>query len=201
MEHTSHLTYLINDARTKQRSLTITLFDLKNAFGEVNHNLIDSTLEFHHIPMEIRNMVKDMYTGFFTAVATESFVTEFIYVGKGVLQGDCLSPLLFNMVINTFIQRIKSDKFEQIGYKFIIFMSPRHWYQFADDAAVVSGLESENQTLLNEFSRSCTWADMTIRIDKCHSFAMKEVLTASKQVMPKLYLNNELISPVDRKII
>ena len=28
-------------------------------------------------------------------------------------------------------------------------MIPRHWYQFADDAAVVTGLEHENQVLLN----------------------------------------------------
>ena len=49
-EHISHLGYMINHARRKQKSLTITLIDLRNAFGEVNHNLIDAVLEFHHIP-------------------------------------------------------------------------------------------------------------------------------------------------------
>ena len=33
------MAYLINEARVKQRSAIITLLDLKNAFGEVNHNL------------------------------------------------------------------------------------------------------------------------------------------------------------------
>ena len=72
-EHTSHLMFLINEARKKQRSLTITLLDLKNAFGEVHHNLIDCTLEYHHVPLEIRNIIQNMYTQFFTVVATESF--------------------------------------------------------------------------------------------------------------------------------
>ena len=37
---------------------------------------------------------------------------------------------------------------------------------------------------------------MPIRIDKCHSFGMAKVNSASKQVLPKLYLNNILIPPV-----
>ena len=38
LEHTSMMAYLINKARLKQRSVIITLLDLKNAFGEVHHN-------------------------------------------------------------------------------------------------------------------------------------------------------------------
>ena len=37
-EHTNHLAYVINNARKSQRSLTVTLLDLRNAFGEVHHN-------------------------------------------------------------------------------------------------------------------------------------------------------------------
>ena len=29
---------------------------------------------------------------------------------------------------------------------------PLHWFQYADDAAVISGQEQENQILLNRFS-------------------------------------------------
>lgn len=182
--------------KKKQRSLTVTLIDLRNAFGLVRHDLIMSTLKFHHVPPEIIGMIQHMYTGFYTAIATEHFVTGFIHVGKGVMQGDCLSPLLFNMVTNTFIQRIKGKEFEQLGYKFLKYLTPRHWYQFADDAAVITGMEHHNQILLNEFSRWCTWTDMSIRIDKCHSFGMAKVKSSSKQINPKLYLNNILISPV-----
>ena len=66
-------------------------------------------------------------------------------------------------------------------------MTLRHWYQFADDAAVITGMENHNQALLNEFSRWCTWTEMPIRIDKCHSFARAKVNSASKQILPKLY--------------
>ena len=44
VEHTETLTHIINHARKKQRSLIITLLDLKNAFGEGSHELLTSVL-------------------------------------------------------------------------------------------------------------------------------------------------------------
>ena len=38
-------------------------------------------------------------------------------------------------------------------YKFMRYLTSRYWYQFVDDASVISGLESESQILLNLFSR------------------------------------------------
>ena len=132
------------------------VLDLKNAFGEVHHNLIYKVLEYHHIPDHIKNLIRSLYTDFQTSIITEQFNTAFIKVGRGVLQGDCLSPLLFNMSFNTFIQHIKSEKYSQLGFwKFSENgkpLNPFHWFQFADDAAVISGQENENQLLLNRFT-------------------------------------------------
>ena len=74
---------------------------------------------------------------------------------------------------------------------------PIHWFQFADDAAVISGQESENQVLLNRFTLWCKWADMIIRVDKCITFGVKKATTKSIQYQPKLFINNQLIPPVD----
>ena len=72
-----------------------------------------------------------------------------------------------------------------------------HWLQFADDAAPITGEESENQTLLHAFSRWCTWSHMIIKVEKWHSFGMKKCQTKCVQTKPKLYLNNKLINPVN----
>ena len=129
---------IINKARTKQRSLVITLLDLKNAFGEVHHNLIQTALDYHHIPDHIKSLVESLYTDFKTSILANEFRTPFISVGRGVLQGDCLSPLLFNLCFNTFLHHIIFEKYRQFGFS-LEFLNPIHWFQFADDAAVISG--------------------------------------------------------------
>ena len=102
LEHTAQMANIIKKAKTKQRSLKITLFDLKNALGEVHHNLVQEVLRYHHIPDHMQSLVRSLYT---------DFQTFFINVGRGVLQGDCLSPLLFNLCFNTFIQHIKDENY------------------------------------------------------------------------------------------
>ena len=67
---------------------------------------------------------------------------------------------------------------------------------FADDAAVISGLESESQILLNLFSRWCSWADMIIRVDNCHSFGIKKSGTSSDQFQPKIICQQWTYLPV-----
>ena len=178
----------------KQRSLVITLLDLKNAFGEVHHNLIQTALDQQHIPDHIKSLVKSLYTDFKISILTNEFRTPFISVGRGVLQGDCLSPLLFKLCFNTFLQHIKSEKYRQFGVS-LKFLNPIHWFQFADDAAVIlSGQESENQHLINCFKIWCNWSNMIIiRVDKCSTFGIRKLCTKSVQYLPKLLINGVLI--------
>ena len=195
LEHAAQMADIINKARIRQRSVVITLLDLKNAFGEIHHNLIQSILDYHHIPEHIKFVIKSLYTDFQTSIITSEFRTPFISVGRGVLQGDCFSPLLFNMCFNTFIQHIKAEKYRQFGFSFKL-LNPIHWFQFADDAAVITGQESENQHLLNRFSIWCQWSNMIIRVDKCSTFGIKKAITKSVQYLPKLLINNNLIPTI-----
>ena len=148
-------------------------------------------LKHHHVPEEI---VKSLYIQFHTTVTTSSFSMEFLPVYEGVLQGDCLSPLLFNLLFNTLIQYIKSDKFQQMGYSFSKLFTPCHWYQFANDVAVLTGQEYENQILLNAFTTWCTWCNMIISVHKCKTFGVVKIVSTAKQIYPKLFVNGEIIT-------
>ena len=53
-EHTSHLAYVI------QQSLIVTLLELRNAIGEIHHNLTACVLEHHHAPEDNRKIVKNL---------------------------------------------------------------------------------------------------------------------------------------------
>ena len=165
------MAHVINKARVKQRSLVITL--LKNAFGEVHHNLIPKVLKYHYIPLHIQTITGNLYSNFHTSIITKSFKTLSIKVGRVVLQGDCLSPLTFNLCFNTFIRYISDPNFKQLGFS-TSSLNPLHSCQLANDGAIITSLENDNLLLLNCFSRWCNWADMTISVDKCSSFGIKE---------------------------
>ena len=61
MEHTEFLTYIINNARKKQSQALITLLDLQNAFGGVDHSLLLKVLDYHYVPVELKSLIKNYY--------------------------------------------------------------------------------------------------------------------------------------------
>ena len=110
-EHTAQMSHIINKDRIKQRSLVITLLDLKNAFGEVHHNLIQAVLKYHHIPHHTEQLINSLYSDFYTSIISQHFTTPCIKVSCGALQGDSLSPLTFTLCFKTFIRYIAAQKF------------------------------------------------------------------------------------------
>ena len=153
-------------------------------------------MKYHYIPDDIISVIRSLYSDLHITILTNSFSSNYIKIGKCVLQGDCFSRLIFNMVMNTFIQFIWNEFFQQFGYQFLKHFIPRHWLKFTDDVAAITKQESENQTLLNAFNRCCTWSQMIIKVEKCHLFGMKKCQKKCTQIKLKLYLNNKLINSV-----
>ena len=189
------LTHIINNARLKQRGCVITLLDLKNVFGEVNHHLLIETLKLHHITDNVITLMSSSYSNYDISILMESFMTSSIRVHRGVLQGDTLSSLLFNLIINTLINTIKSENIECMGYFYQNCFRPKHWFQFADDTAIVTALESDNQHLCDVFLKWTSWADLTIKVSKCHIFGSTKVHT---KVQSYITIGKQRIPPVEQ---
>ena len=62
-----------------------------------------SVLKFHYLPDEIIHLINNLYNGYQISIVTNNSITPPVTVEKGVLQGDSLSPLLFNLCFNTLI--------------------------------------------------------------------------------------------------
>ena len=76
-------------------------------------------------------------------------------------------------------------------------LARKHWMQFADDTALVTSLESDNQYLCNAFVKWSTWAGLIIKVSKCHVFGMKKVKIDIIQYKPCITINKTPIPAVE----
>ena len=139
-EHTEQLSHIIRDAKTNNKGPIITLLDLRNAFGEVNHQLIRASLKFHHVPDLFIDLFNNIYQNSSTAITYDNHWTNFLPITKGVLQGDPASPFFFNLCFNTLMITLKKPEYRNLGY----IWGPKNsqfensWLQFADDPVILS---------------------------------------------------------------
>ena len=192
------LAHIMKTAKREQRSITIALLDLKNAFGEVHHNLIASSLRFHHVPNELIQLFKSSYKDNYVAVALDQKTTAPIRVERGVLQGDPSSPLLFNLCFNTLMLTLDQPIYRKLDFSCSAKQNreQRAWFQFADDVAIVAADNASAQGLLNVFQAWCAWSGMCIRLDKCVAFGMQKRKGTFVQTMPSLSVAEGQISAV-----
>ena len=188
----------MDKARIRQRALT--LLDLKNTFGEVQHNLVFEALKYHHIPNHIRNLIRNLFNDFHTLLSHHSSNLLFFIKVVGFFKVIALAPCCLIFVLTLSFNKSKKKNYSQFGFStsydpgssFV----PIHWFQFSDNAAVISGHEQESQILLNRFYLWCKWAGMHIRVDKCATFGIREQSTRSIQFQPKLIVTDDLVLAV-----
>ena len=104
-----------------------------------------------------------------------NYSTEPMMVGKGVLQGDCLSPIILS-----------------VGYSYSKTLLPHQWFQFGNVLAITAPIEKDNHILLNVFTKCCNWAGLIISREKCSTFGFKKNDNSSIH----LKVNNEVTAPI-----
>ena len=108
MEHHLKLATVFNDARRKHKSLAVCWIDTVNAYGSVDHPLISYALQHYHAPPQFLQIVQSFYSNHFTRISTTKWSTPSIPLKIGVYQGDPLSVVIYNTVINTMVDTIKA---------------------------------------------------------------------------------------------
>ena len=80
--------------------------DTAKLYGSDHHSLIKFALQYYHAPAQICSILHLPYSSLEATIITEKWETPFISLRKGVYQGDPLSVVTFNMVMNTLVDII-----------------------------------------------------------------------------------------------
>ena len=84
-----------------------------------------------------------------------------------------------------------------MGYVYDGTLASKQCMQFADDKALVTSFESNNQCLCNAFVKWSTWAGLISKVSKCHVFGMKKVKIDIIQYKPCITINKIPIPVVE----
>ena len=112
-ENTAVLSSVLREARQKCRTLHVATIDVSKAFDTVAHEAIHTALDELGLPAEFREYVRNTYAGAATVLKLPGHVGPPVKIGRGVRQGDPLSPLLFNLVVDRALGTLSRE----VGYK------------------------------------------------------------------------------------
>ena len=91
---------ILDEVKKNRRNLHLMWFDYKKAFDSVPHDWIIKALELAKVPYEIIRSVQNLMSIWATKLYLSDITSEVIKYLCGILQGDCLSLILFILSVN-----------------------------------------------------------------------------------------------------
>ena len=170
----------------KKESCIVTFIDYTAAFDSISHKFMDATLAKAGASRKSRAIFRAIYAAATGAARVRSTDGEFIYsgsfnIGRGVIQGDIISPILFIIALDQLMQEYDKDsegvkcgrilKLKILGY--------------ADDAALIDGeVNSMTRRLTSIADASEAQTDMKMNMAKTftqHVFKRDEIKVTSAE--------------------
>ncbi|KAL0103821.1 hypothetical protein PUN28_017858 [Cardiocondyla obscurior] len=158
-ENVTVLSAVLGDARGRCRTLHLATVDLSKAFDTVSHKAIHATLEELELPWEFREYVRAVYSNARTVLSGASSSSA-IKIGRGVRQGDPLSPLLFNLVVDRALGVLSEDVGYTMGGKRINALG------YADDIVLLASTRNGLQENLTRLHAAFSTNGLTINAKK-----------------------------------
>ena len=134
------------------------------------------------------NILQSLYSGLLGTIISSSWSTPTIPLEVGVYQGDPLSVVIFNTVINTLVDTLQTRP--DLGFS----VSNSHQVnllQYADDTCITANSPAACQHLLAMVDSWLQWSGMQAKVPKCHCLALQS--STGKLLDPHLSIQNQTI--------
>lgn len=184
-QNTSLLHNLLRHARTKRNSIFVCLLDVSKAFDSVPHDSIKRALRRNGCPTDLIDLISDQYENIYTRISYGKESSQEIFLNRGVKQGDPMSSILFNLVIDELFEII-GDRF---GYE-IDSVGSVNARAFADDIALISGSEIGMQQLLATTEKFLLARGLELNVKKCVAICLRKAGKAKKSQIADSSVSN-----------
>lgn len=154
---------VVNDHISNLRPLNYMYLDVRKAFDSIDHSVLPRVFRANGLPFSLCQLLCNVYRGNTTRI---SGIGSPIPIGRGVLQGDPLSPTVFNMVLEVVNQNLRTDLGVNLGG-----VSMNHLL-YADDTVLMTETPQGLQKLAEDFTSLLGEFGLSCNPDKCRSVSI-----------------------------
>ena len=159
VDHIFTVNQLIEKTHEYKIEVYLLLLDFNKAFDSIEHSFLWQALANQGVPKGWVEIIKKLYKNSQVYVKTDRTGPTF-KMGRGVRQGDPLSPNLFNSLEEIFRKINWENKGIKINGKY------KNNLRFADDVILIGKSKEEIQELAEEFLRHSREAGLTNNTSK-----------------------------------
>jgi len=153
--------------------LSVCFIDWQKAFDRVNWTKLIQILKEIGIDWRKRRLISSLYMVQSVKVRLNRGKTRSVKIGRGVRQGCCLSPILFNL----YSEYLTKEALEGLGV-FEIGGQIIHTVKYADDLVLLTKEEKVLQDMIDELIESGRYYGMEMNVEKT------KVMRISRQPFP-----------------
>jgi exonuclease III len=143
-------------------SPVIVLMDQEKAYDRIHPDWLDQVLTRFGFPRRLITIIKSMFFNSTTRIMINGHLTDPVPQKRGLRQGDALSPLLFNLMIEPFLRSINNSI---PGYRFNEKISIKY-LAYADDIAIFINKDYELNRLLELYEVYASASNSKLNVDK-----------------------------------
>lgn len=172
--NTITLQEVIKDHRARNAPHTVISLDLRKAFDTVGHSSIFRALKTYGVHEKVREYVAANYREINTLISTPGGTTRPINILRGVKQGDPMSPVLFNLVLDEWLRSLPTEIGLQLGREKIASLA------YADDLLLLAENKEDASYLLKRCIKFMEKRGLKINPAKCVALTARRIPAKKK---------------------
>lgn len=157
---------ILDITRRQKKQLHVAFLDIKKAFDSISQHSIFEALHNKGFPEKIIEYIKYIYKNSEIILEINGENSEIIKPGQGVRQGDPLSPIIFNLVMDEILVKISKN----IGFEYQQLIL--NALAFADDLILLASTKEGLQSLLNEITIEMERHGLSLAPNKCKCLSL-----------------------------